>query len=183
MHVRYSLVASMLGLLLITAVEPLFASGYMTSYATEYPSGYTPKAVYKSVDSTGKITYSTIWPTDTVAIDEIAIKPGPAAEYVEDSRQRLEKIRETALELTKAREKRAADREQAEKERLERLALQTSARPQVYERIVYVGWSPHWRLYPPIGHYGEHHHKYPSHPAHKPGLSRGIPLRSGSSQR
>jgi len=173
----------MAGLALISAVQSLNASGYKALYATEYGSGYAPAVVYKSVDSTGKVTYSTTWPEDTVAIEEVAIKPGPSDEYVEDTRHRHEKIRETAQALTEAREKRAAKREEEEKKRLENLALRRSARPQVYERKVYVGWNPLWRLHPPVAHYGKYPHKYPSHPLRRPGLSRGIPLRTGTSLR
>ncbi len=183
MTVRYSQTACMLGLLLISALQPLYASGYMTTYATEYASGCIPKAVYKSVDSTGKVTYSTTWPRDTVAIEEIAIKSGPSAGYIEETRQRHEKISEAVLELTEAREKRETAREAEENKRLERLALQRSARPQVYERKVYIGWNPLWRSYPPVGHYGKYPHKHPSQPVHRPGLSRGIPIRTGISLR
>jgi len=180
MTVCFSLTASMLGLVLISALLPLYASGYNASYTTEYGAGYTPEAVYKSVDSTGKVTYSTSWPDDTVAIEEVAIKPGPAEEYVEDTRQRHEKIREAALALTEARVKREADREEKEKKRLEKLALQRSARPQVYERKVYVGWNPLWRWRHPAAHYRKYHDKFPSRPLRKPGLSRGVPLRTTS---
>lgn len=183
MTVRFSLTASMLRLALISVVPPLYASGYMASYSTEYGSGYTPEAVYKSVDSAGKVTYSTSWPEDTVAIEEVAIKPGPSEEYAGATRERHEKISETALALTQAREKREADREQDERKRLEKLALKRSARPQVYERTVYVGWNPLWRPHPPVAHYGKHSHKYPSRPVRKPGLSRGIPLRTGTGLR
>lgn len=183
MTVRSSLTASMLGLLLISAVQMLFASGYVTSYTTDYTSGYAPEVVYKSVDSAGKVTYSTSWPKDIVAIEEVAIKPDPSKENVEASRQRQAKIRETALSLTQARNKRDADREEEEKKRLEKLAMQRSARPQVYEKKVYIGWSPIWWPRHVVAHAGKYPDKYPSHHAPKPYLSHGIPLRSGTSLR
>lgn len=177
MHIRFSFKAPMLGIILITVVQPLLASGYLLPYTTEYPSGYAPKAIYKSVDSAGKVTYSTTWPKDTVTVKEIAIKPGPTTEYVDDTRQRHEKIKDAALQLMEAREKREANREQEQNKRLERLALQQSAQPKVYERPVYVGWNPLWWPHRVKSH---RHHKYPSHPVQRPGLSRGLPLRTGA---
>jgi len=180
MTVRLTLTASMLGLVLISSVQPLYSSGYQASYITEYGSGYAPETVYKSVDGAGRVTYSTIWPEDTVAIEEVAMEPGPAEDSVQDTRRRHEKITEAVLALTEARKKREADRAQEEKKRLERLALQRSARPQVYERKVYVGWNPLWRWHPPVAHYRKYPDKYPSRPLRKPGLSRGVPLRTTS---
>ncbi len=176
MAFRVSPVVSMSGLLLLCLAQPLYATGYLTSYGT---GNYMSSAVYKTVDSDGKVTYSTSLPRDSVSIQQITIIPGPADEYVEDTRQRLDRIRQTAQALTEAREKREAQRDKAAKERLERLALQRSARPQVYETKVYVGWNPLWWPRKPRAHFGSYPQKPASTPHHRPGLYSDRPVRRG----
>jgi hypothetical protein len=164
--------ASIIGLLFIAAVKPLYATGYMTAYS----ANLKPGTVYKSVDASGNVTYSSARPQDSIAVEKITLQPGPSEEYIQKTRRRHERIMDAANELADAREQRQTEREEEEMKRLERLALQRSARPPVYERRVYVGWSPFWRPYPPVDHYPRYPRKYPSHPIHRPGLSAGIPL-------
>ena len=164
---------SMLGLLVLTAVQSVDASGYLTKYDT---ASNTPGIVYKALDSAGKVTYSTHRPRDSVTIEEIAIIPGPVDEYVEDSRERLDRISETLKELTAAREQRQAQREEETKKRLERLALQRSTQPQVYERKVYVGWNPLWWPRFPVAHHANYPHKPVFNPLHRPGLYSDRPV-------
>ena len=162
---------------MISVLETAVAAEVPASYVTEFESEL-PEAVYKSVDGRGRVTYSRNRPEDTVMIEEITIEPGPPAEYIEDSRQRYGKLRKAAAELAEYREKRLAEREEEEKKRLERLALQRSARPQVYERRVYVGWNPLWWSYP-----HKVHHRVPykraSHPQHGSAPLRSTPLQPG----
>jgi hypothetical protein len=180
MTARFKQTASMLATVLVVTAGPLHATGYMTVY-----SGDATLSVYKSVDSSGKVTYSSVRPRSAVAFEQIRLEPGPSAEYIDQTRQRHEKIMATARELAATRERREAEREEEEMKRLERLALQRSIRPKVYERRVYVGWNPFWRPYPPV-HRGR---KYPyplsqpSHPLRNPGLSGGITLNTGLAPR
>jgi hypothetical protein len=180
MTVRFAHTASMLATVLMVAAGPLHATGYMTVY-----SGDTPLSVYKSVDSSGKVTYSSARPRSAIAFEKIRLEPGPSAEYIDQTRQRHEKIMATASELAATREQREAEREEEEIKRLERLALQRSIRPKVYERRVYVGWSPFWRPYPPVHHDRKYPYplSQPSHPLRNPGLSYGISLSTGPAPR
>ena len=147
-----------------------------TTYLTEFKADI-PVAVYKSVDAAGRITYSTDWPDDTVSIEEIPIAPGPSDQRIEANRQRGGQLRQAALGLSKAREQRLAEREEKEKKRLERLALQRSARPPVCERPVYVGWHPRWWVYPHAGWHRAwpHGHAAAGHRGSRD-LQRGSPL-------
>ena len=176
MPVHATAAAGVLAMLSLCAAEPIAAAGYTSTYTTEFTRDL-PDAVYKSVDGRGRVTYSSNWPKDTVGIEEIAIGTGPPGQYIEASRRRYEQISKAAQTLANAREKRQAEREEEEKKRLERLALQKSARPQVYERRVYVGWNPLWWSLP---HSGRYHapHRHSSHPQ-RPGLSRSRPLQPG----
>jgi hypothetical protein len=95
------------------------------------------------------------------------LKQSPSADTIDDNRKRYEKLSEGAATLAEARLKRQAEREAEQVKRLERLALIRSARPQIIEKKVVVGWNPLWHLYP-----GSHHRhtskKHPSHPAGRP---------------
>jgi hypothetical protein len=180
MTVRFAQAASMLSAVLMIAAEPMHASGYMTVY-----SGDSPLSVYKSVDSSGKVTYSSVRPRGGVTFEKIRLEPGPSAEHIDQSRQRHEKIMATALELAATREQREAEREDEAMKRLERLALQRSIRPKVYERRVYVGWSPFWKPYPSVHRGGKYPHTLSprSYPLRHPGLSTGITLSTGPAPR
>ena len=164
MNVRFALAASISGVLLLTAVKPLHAAGYLS------------RSVYKSVDSSGKVTYSSARPHGSVVIEKIRIEAGPPDEYIAETRERHEKITEIANQLTEARERRKSEREEEEIRRLEHLALQQAAKPQVVERRVYVGWRPLWWSSPPLDHYRKYPHQYSPSPIHPPGLRSGAAL-------
>jgi hypothetical protein len=164
MNVRYALAALILGVWLITVAGPLHAVGYLS------------RSVYKSVDSSGKVTYSSVRPDGAVVIEKIRIEAGPPTEYIAETRERHEKITEIANELAEARETRKTEREEEEIRRLERLALQQAVKPRVIERKVYVGWRPLWWPLPPIEHYHYYPGQQPSSPAHHPGLRSGAVL-------
>lgn len=160
----------MAGVLMMALMPAVQAAGQSPTYPTAFRNGF-PQAVYKSVDGSGRVTYSSTWSRESVKIDEVAIRPGPSQANRDQARERHEKIRDSALELQQAREQRQAERDEAEKRRLERLALQASARPQVYERRIVAGWFPvGW----PHLH-GRYHHKRPhgqgSHPLRSRSLS------------
>ncbi len=176
MTARFKQTAIMLATVLEVAAGPLHATGYMTVY-----SGDAPVPVYKSVDSSGKVSYSSARPRNAVALEQIRLEPGPSAESIDQARQRHEKIMATARELAATREQREAEREEEEMKRLERLALQRSIRPKVYERRIYVGWNSIWKPYPSVqrGHKYPYPLSQPSHPRRHPGLSTGITLGTG----
>jgi hypothetical protein len=164
MAVRTLLTAFMVVVAQALTVLVLKTASATEGYTTVYSPQHRPTIIYKSVDSGGKISYSVRPPGDTVSTEKITLKPDPSADYIENNRQRREKISETAALLAEARQKRQADREAEEKKRLERLALLRSARPRVTEHKVYVGWNPLWRSYP-----HPHYHRYPGQsPSHRP---------------
>lgn len=165
-------------LLSISAQGPVFAAGNNIGYVTEFTADL-PTTVYKTTDSDGNVSYSSNLPADTVRIEAIPIGPAPTAAVRQDLRERYDRIRRTARNLSDAREQRQAEREEQEEKRLKRLALQRAARPQVYERRVYVGWRPLWW---PLPHAGRHHRPFQKHPSpvvRGPGLAPGIPLGPG----
>ena len=167
------------GLILLPVLAFASDAGRSTTYLTEF-SGDMPVPVYKSVDAGGRVTYSTHWPRDMVSIKEIAIERGPSNERVDANRQRYGQLRQAALDLGEAREKRQAEREEKEKKRLERLALERSVRPRVYERTVYVGWHPLGWKYPRAGWHRERAHGYAAaHNRRSRNLPLGAPLRPG----
>ena len=181
--VRSVLATSLGGILWLSAAQPLYASG-TTAYVTQYRYGNSPEAVYKSVDESGKVTYSAVRPVSPRTIEKIAIEPGPVKESVEAALQRHRQISDAALELSKARQRRQAEREDEEKKRLERLALLNSAKPRIQQRTVYVSWNPLWHYYPyRTGHSGKHPHHKPSQRAHRTGMPRTVPFASGVSFR
>ena len=165
-------------LLLLSAHGAVFAAEDIAGYVTEFIAD-SPTTVYKIIDSDGKVSYASGRPADSVSVEAISIGPAPSEAVRQDLRERYDRIRRTAQDLSDAREQRQAEREAQEKKRLERLALQRAARPQVVERRVYVGWRPLWW---PSPHAGRDHgpfHKHPSHVARGPGLAPGIPLGPG----
>ncbi|MBT8128575.1 MAG: hypothetical protein KJP10_01205 [Gammaproteobacteria bacterium] len=149
------------------AVPALYATGVMAGYSADYRAGYSPEVVYKSVDSNGKISYSSRRSADAVSSEKIMLKQSPSADTIDATQQRYEKLSEGAAALAEARLKRQAEREAEERKRLERLALLRSARPQIIEKTIVVGWNPFWRRYPG-GHHRHASKKHPSHTAGRP---------------
>ena len=175
MNARSGMTACVLGLCCCATLPVVSAGEYTSAYVTEFKGGL-PGTVFKSIDSTGKVSYSTSWPEDTVAIQAIPIEPGPSAAHQADNRQRFQKIKHAAEGMARAREKRQAQREEQEKKRLERLALQRAAKPQVYVERVYVGWHPLWWSSHRHGHRAMWPHKI-AHPSLRRGdFTRGGPL-------
>lgn len=164
---RHLLIAIITAVAQAVAVPALQAAGTMASYSVEYRPGHSTQVVYKSIDSTGKISYSARRSSDAVSSEKITLKQAPSTDTIDQSRQRYVKLSEGATALAQARLKRQAEREAEERNRLERLALLRSARPQVIEKKVVIGWNPLWHHYPG----GHHHHasrKHPSRPAGNP---------------
>ena len=149
------------------ALTSLQASGITAADSTGYKTGLVPEAVYKSVDSTGKITYSARRSAEAVSSQKIRLEPPPSADAIHQNRQRYQKLSEGAVALEEARLKRQAEREDEERKRLERLALLRSARPQVIEKTVIVGFNPFWRRYP-RGHHVQTPSAHSPRPASRP---------------
>ncbi len=160
----------MAGALLVLLVPAVLAAERSATWTTVFDTA-APLAVYKSTDSRGQVTYTSIRPQDSVVIEEVAILPQPSEMNMDSARARFEKIRDTAQVLQEAREQRQADREEAERRRLERLALQARARPQVYERRIYVSGYPLWWPYPPGRQYREVPHTFGSRLFHRQRLT------------
>ena len=165
-------------LLLLVAVQPLIAAEPGDEHTTRTDSHYQA-TVYKTTDCNGRIAYSAELPDCTSRIQEIVIRPAPAPEYVDETRDRYNKINSMALDLGKAREQRQARRDKQEMERLQRLALWRAAMPQVYERTVYVTGYPWWRAYSPAVHYHKHRDRAGRQRQHKPTVPRLAPLGQG----
>ena len=133
----------MMMLVMLPTLAWTASAGDEASYVADF-KGEFPESVYKSIDASGHVAYSGTRAQDAVSVEAIALQPRPSAAALERTRHRFEQISKTAQELARAREMRLAEREEREMKRLERLALQRSAAPQVYERKVYLGWYPWW---------------------------------------
>lgn len=137
-----------------------------------YAHENTTAKIYKTIDASGKVSYSEDMTYDSIIIEEIVIAPAPQKRDIENYKARLDRIREITEDLTEAREKREAKREAAENERLERLALIRAANQSTYERKVYASY-PLWRPFP------QHFKSFPRHhkkhhfdlPVRKPRIS------------
>ena len=134
--------------LLLSTATAAVCREYSESYITEFRQQSSEPPVYK-------FTYSYSIPHDAVDAEEVDLVPGPSRSSVEDHLRQQERIAETAQALDEARRRREAAREEAEKKRLERLALLNQARrPRSdYERNIFIGrpWKPWW------GRPGRHH--------------------------
>ena len=160
---RSLLIATITTVAQAMAAPALQAEGTRAIYSAEYDPDHTTQVVYKSIDSSGKITYSTRRSPDAVRCEKITLKQAPSTGTIDQSRQRYEKLSEGAAALAQARLKRQAEREAEERKRLERLALLRSARPQVIEKKVVIGWNPLWHHYPGV-HHRHASRKHPSRP-------------------
>jgi len=153
--------ASLFAALLLLTHEQVYASLYYSnSYISKFTHNLNSKAIYKTIDSSGRITYSSTLPDDSVQAEEVRIDAAPSEASIEDSRQRHEKISQYAQALTEARVQREQARAEREKQRLERLALLNQTRPpRVYQRNIFVA-HPYklWRTWPGGG---RHHDKHP----------------------
>lgn len=100
-------------------------------------------ALYKWVDRTGQVIYSSDPPPAGTPAEKVQEPPQPSAEEVRQTEERLRKIEEQAEEL--AAQRRQQEAEAAEEARLR--ALQSPAPPVVIEKPVYV---PQPVYYPPV---------------------------------
>lgn len=165
--------ATIISLLFMAVVQSAYALENTQTYATGYSAESTSSKIYKTVDVTGKVSYSQIKPQNSISLKEMILAPAPLQQNVVDNKARLDRIRETAVQLAEAREKREARREDEETKRLQRLALIRTARQPPYERKVYISYPLRW-IYPhPHRHQPLHHSKH--HRNHYPGVARHIP--------
>ena len=150
-----------LAVLLATAVNAVFSNDLPQKkpYGVNQNNRLMP--VFKFTDSNGNINYSSSIPNDFTAVEQIVIDSPPSVAHVEDTRERLDKLKTTAMELSKAREKRQAIREEKEIKQLQRLALLNRAKPQpVYQQNVYYPY----RL---SHHFGQNHRSNVRHRSHR----------------
>ena len=151
-----------LAVLSVTATSTVFSENFSKAYNTSFNQNESLLHVFKLTDNDGKITYSSSIPHEFIQIEEIAIATPPSDEYIEDTRQRHDKLKTAAVELADAREKREARREEKETKRLQRLALNNQLRsPVIYQRNVYLSYPYRISKTHPNGVH--HHTKKPVH--------------------
>lgn len=103
--------------------------------------------VYKSVDSEGRVTYSSTPLEDAVEVEDIVIFPAPGEERVRETEERLGETREIAKQLEEARKQRESLREEARKRDESVPEPRLSERePERYPYYVYPYWGrrPHY---------------------------------------
>ena len=98
--------------------------------------------LYKWVDSTGQVTYSSTPPPGGIKAEKVKVPPPPSDEDIKQAEERVKKIEEQASEL----ENRRLDQEAKEAEEARLRAAQQPQPPIVIERPVYV---PQPIYYPP----------------------------------
>lgn len=164
-----------LTVLSVTATATTFADEFITSYSNSFNQNKSLPQVFKVTDNNGKVSYSCSEPDEFMQVEKIVIAPPPSDAYIEDTRQRHNKLKTAAVELGEAREKREAIREEKEIKRLQRLALINQSKPPViYQRNVYSAYP--YRLRKNHSHGGHHQAKKPVHlPVYTPRSSR-LPL-------
>ncbi len=162
--------------LLSVATDIASANESLKTYSTDFGRSNEAVPVYKFIDASGKVTYSSLIERDFVEVEEIFITSPPPDEYAIETRLRSEKLKIVAEELGKAREKREKIREEKEKQRLERLALINQSRPRVYERDGYAGYP--YFFWGGVSHGGGY---WPHIPGHLPAVQPNSPSLSSSS--
>ncbi len=149
-------------MLSVTATSTVLSENFSKAYNTSFNQNESLSHVFKLTDSHGKITYTSSIPHKYIQIEKIAITTPPSDDYIEYSRQRHDKLKTAAVELSAAREKREAIREEKEIKRLQRLALINQSRPPIsYQRNVYVRYP--YRLGKSHLHGAHHQTKKPVH--------------------
>ena len=168
--------------LLLSATPAAASREYSEPYITEFWQQSSAPPVYKFTDQYGRVTYSYSIPHDAVEVEEVDLVPGPSRSSVKKHLRQQQRIADAAQSLNEARQRREAAREEAEKKRLERLALLNEARRSRsdYERNIFIGrpWKPWWSR--PGGHHRGHRHPYPESLPYR-GYSRShLPLPGSS---
>ena len=134
------------------------------------------EAVFKSVDETGAVTYSSTPPNDAVASKPVAIEPGPSVAEQQAAEQRAEsKIQRAEEEVAKREEaqQRAADAQAAAaKEAAAEKALESVEPVETSTGVVYSDERPVLPIVPP----GAHDPNTGDHPVYNPGTVRPTPL-------
>ena len=115
------------------------------------PSAYGD-AVYKWVDSAGRVTYSSTPPPHARKVDKVKLTPAPSNADVQQAEQRAKQTEARASELEKQRR----EQEAKEAEEARRREAQRPVRTIVIEQPVYV---PQPYYYPP---------RLKPHPPHRP---------------
>jgi hypothetical protein len=175
----YKLLQLILTVLSVTVTATVFADEFFTAYSTSFNQNKSLPHVFKVTDSNGKISYSSSKPNEFIQAEKITIAPPPPDDYIDDTRQRHDKLKLAAVELGEAREKRKAIREEKETKRLQRLALINQSRPPViYQRNVYSAYP--YRLRKTHSHGGHHQAKKPVHLPLNSHRSSRLPLPASS---
>ena len=98
--------------------------------------------VYKSVDSKGRVTYSSTPLEDAVTVEDVEIFPAPGEERVRETEERLGETREIAKQLEEARKQRESLREEARRREQPVPEPRVSERePERYPYYVYPYWG------------------------------------------
>jgi hypothetical protein len=131
----------MLTVLTVSATSTVLSENYSKAYNTSFNQNESLSHVFKLTDRNGKISYCSSIAEEYSDIEKITIAPPPPDDYIDDTRQRHNKLKKVAAELAESREKREAMREEKEKKRLQRLALTNqSSPPVIYQRNIYPGY-------------------------------------------
>jgi len=164
-----------LTVLSVTVTATTFADEFIQSYSNSFNQNKSLPYVFKVTNSNGKISYSCSKPDEFIQAEKIVIAAPPSDAYIEETRQRHDKLKTAAVELAEAREIREAIREEKELKRLQRLALINQSKPPViYQRNVYSAYP--YRLRKNHSHGGHHQAIKPVHlPGYTPRSSR-LPL-------
>mgnify|MGYP001815000668 FL=1 len=88
------------------------------------------ETIYKSVDETGKVTYSTTPPEDSESATQVDIAPPPSEERIKAAQQRHQRNMEAAGVLDENRKKRdelTAEENRLKREKQKQLQLQKQA--------------------------------------------------------
>ena len=169
----------MLTVLTVTATSTVLSENISKAYNTSFNQNESLLHVFKLTDKNGKIIYCSSIADEFSHIEKIAIAPPPPDEYIEDTRQRHNKLKTVAIELGEEREKREAIREEKETKRLQRLALINQSRPPViYQRNIYPGYP--YRLSKRHPHGAHYQTKKPVHLPGKTHRSSRLTLPSSS---
>jgi len=125
--------------------------------------------LYKSIDETGQVTYSSQPPKDAVEVEALQVVPGPSADEVENAAERAQRVERAVDDRYQALMERREQEEQLRKEAEEaeesaRIARETAERLQRIEEsqslepgvaLPYYPGYPYngWRPYPPYPPY------------------------------
>ncbi len=143
-------------------VLPLLLAGLAWQPADASP-------LYKWVDRTGQVTYSSRPPPAGIQAEKVQAPPQPTAEEVRQTEERAKKIEEKANELEAQRRQQEA--QAAEEARLR--AIESPPAPVVIEKPVYVPQPTYYP--PPMKPPRRHHENTPKSDRHQRTRSSGTP--------